>query len=920
MNQSTSKDTRPSFTSRNQPKNGTYLARVVSHLDSKFSGSLKVQLLASTTSNDRRDVDSSFFDAFYASPFYGVTSYTGLGSQDDFKNTQQSYGMWFIPPDIDTKVLVTFVEGSADLCYWFACVPDDFMNFMIPDGRPTTVFTTPGTSSQDGRRLPVGEFNKNINDPSGNQQPTTYIKPVNQDFVNVLTDAGLLEDDFRGLTSSSARREIPSSVFGINTPGPMDKRPGSPTIDRGPKDKSVLVPSSRLTGHSIVMDDGDDKILRKGPAKDTPAEYIAVETSRASDIPPGSEMFPANELFRIRTRTGHQILLHNTEDLIYIANARGTAWIELSSNGKIDVFAADSISFHTQQDINFTADRDINFTAGNNVNINATSEFKNTVGSNYDLTAGGHIATNSAESTTLESGTFSAFRAGTGTSIITSAGDLNLSSSNAIKSKALGEITIDSNTAISVTTDGIIGLKGKAGLKIEAISYDSYIDGSSRTTVIGDSHLFTTGTVNSWSQGDTNIKAETNMFVNTTGGSVHTYSGDAIYNYAVATINNKSDQSIYNQAATNINLKAAGIVAIDATGQIQIQANLAGDATAATEAASAELAAEWSIDADAPNLDETITPTPAPIAARVPMHEPWFGHENLNPEAFAPSETAAGVEQITSTPTPLMDTFNLIGLNTASETRIISSQRAAQRGLVGEDDSDGGEEDPVTFSSGSSSTTISERALIAIAFFQENTFGSDILNEEGKQIGHPPIFKFTLAQACGIVGAMQIESGNTLEPGAWNPKGGGLGARGLVQWRNGGKRLTLVEQFLGKPILVQNEMDVFAAGYASMGRSQRGPVSETRANGVKVGLVNATFEDQLTAIREELNGLDIIAASNVQRLRINTGNGLLDASNTALAWDRFFERSNQKLRARQQAATSLFTNFSKATQSTGNQQ
>ena len=78
MNQSTSKDTRPSFTSRNQPKNGTYLARVVSHLDSKFSGSLKVQLLASTTSNDRRDVDSSFFDAFYASPFYGVTSYTGL--------------------------------------------------------------------------------------------------------------------------------------------------------------------------------------------------------------------------------------------------------------------------------------------------------------------------------------------------------------------------------------------------------------------------------------------------------------------------------------------------------------------------------------------------------------------------------------------------------------------------------------------------------------------------------------------------------------------------------------------------------------------------------------------------------------------------------------------------------------------------
>ena len=907
MSQPTSKDTRPSFASRNKPRTGTYLARVVSHLDSKFSGSLRVQLLAATTSGDRRDVDSTLFDAFYASPFYGVTSYTGLGSQDDFKNTQQSYGMWFIPPDVDTKVLVTFVEGSADLCYWFACVPDDFMNFMIPDGRPATVFTTPGTSAQDGRRLPVGEFNKNINDPAGNQQPTTYIKPVNQDFVNTLTEEGLLEDDFRGLTSSSARREIPSSVFGINTPGPMDKRPGSPTVPRGPKDKSVLVPSSRLTGHSIVMDDGDDKILRKGPARSTPAEYVAVETSQPSQIPPGAEMYPANELFRIRTRTGHQILLHNTEDLIYIANARGTAWIELTSNGKIDVYAADSISFHTQHDINFTADRDINFTAGNNVNINATAEFKNTVGSHYDLSAGGHIATNSAESTTVESGTFSAFRSGTSTSILTSAGDLNLSSSKAIKNKAAGEITLDSNTAITVTTDGIIGLKGKAGFKIESISYDSYIDGNSRTTVIGDSHLFTNGTINSWSQGVTNIKAETDMFVNTTGGSVHTYSGDAIYNYAVAAIHNKSDDVMYNEAVS-ININATGgDVTIKASANIQIQGPTPPPATPATEAAFAEIAAEWSINVDSPNLDETITPTPAPTAARVPMHEPWFGHENLNPAASAPSETAAGVEQITSTPTPLMDTFNLIGLNTRTETRIISSQRASQRGAEGAPEADGGEEDPATFTDGKSGANATERALIAIAFFQENTFGNDN-------------FKFTLAQACGIVGAMQIESGFTLEPGAWNTAGAGLGARGLVQWRNYGKRLTLVEQFLGKPILVQNEMDVFAAGYATMGISQRGPLGVTTVNGIKIGTVNATFEEQLTAVREELNGLDSIAARLINSLRLDTGNGLEDAANVAYVWDRIYERSNQGLRARAQAAQALFTNYSKATQSTGNQQ
>ena len=32
----------------------------------------------------------------------------------------------------------------------------------------------------------------------------------------------------------------------------------------------------------------------------------------------GKRELPHNELFRVRTRTGHQILLHNTEDLIYI--------------------------------------------------------------------------------------------------------------------------------------------------------------------------------------------------------------------------------------------------------------------------------------------------------------------------------------------------------------------------------------------------------------------------------------------------------------------------------------------------------------------------------------------------------------------------------------------------------------------------
>jgi hypothetical protein len=135
------------------------------------------------------------------------------------------------------------------------------------------------------------------------------------------------------------------------------------------------MPSSRLGGSSFVMDDGDDKFLRLSSARNGPPEYAAVEDGETN----GDRKLLHNELVRIRTRTGHQILLHNTEDLIYIGNARGTSWIELSSDGKIDIYAEDSVSVHTKNDLNFYAARDINMEAGRNFNIKVTEEMHTNV-------------------------------------------------------------------------------------------------------------------------------------------------------------------------------------------------------------------------------------------------------------------------------------------------------------------------------------------------------------------------------------------------------------------------------------------------------------------------------------------------------------------------------------------------------------
>jgi len=345
---------------------GPFEAIVVSHLDPNYSGGLKVDLLRKNKSGSLKERVGTTIEVGYLSPFYGVTNFDHTTANDGYANSQKSYGMWFVPPDTGTKVLVVFAEGDIARGYWIGCIQDQYMNFMVPDGRASTELTTDATPGElKGKKLPTAEYNKRTK--KENKDPTLYTKPFNEDFVNSLQTQGLTSDETRGTTTSSARREVPSSVFGVSTPGPIDKRQGALKGEIGEVDFKAKAFVNRLGGSSFVMDDGDDKFIRKTPASEGPPEYANVEAGETN----GDRTIPQNELLRLRTRTCHQILMHNSEDLIYIGNARGTSWIELSSNGKIDIYANDSISVHSDQDINFTADRDVNIEGGRNINMRA---------------------------------------------------------------------------------------------------------------------------------------------------------------------------------------------------------------------------------------------------------------------------------------------------------------------------------------------------------------------------------------------------------------------------------------------------------------------------------------------------------------------------------------------------------------------
>lgn len=383
---------------------GPFLAEVTNHLDTTYMGSLDVALITPVPNSVYNKGD--IVTVKYLSPFAGSTSVRFEGNNNsDYNDSQKSYGFWMVPPDIGAKVMVIFIDGDSNQGYWFGCVYDLFQNHMVPGiGASKHISATPEQIRRFGSEyLPVAEYNKKtfVDNPN----IATIKKPIHP-FAERLLAQGLIQDRVRGVTSSSARREIPSSVFGISTPGPLDTSSNAKKGKVGYIDSKTgvtTIPVSRLGGSSFVMDDGD-------------------KTGN-------------NELVRIRTRTGHQILLHNSHDLIYIANSKGTAWIELTSNGKIDIFAQDSVSIHTEVDFNFRADRDINIEAGRNINLkaygktefNLLKDFKLIIGENQLIKVGKNKNETIVEESKLTVGKDTNINVGQKL-YVTSDNDMNLSS------------------------------------------------------------------------------------------------------------------------------------------------------------------------------------------------------------------------------------------------------------------------------------------------------------------------------------------------------------------------------------------------------------------------------------------------------------------------------------------------------------
>jgi hypothetical protein len=90
----------------------------------------------------------------------------------------------------------------------------------------------------------------------------------------------------------------------------------------------------------------------------------------------------------------------------------------MTSNGKIDIYAEDSISIHTENDLNIRADRDINMEAGRNINLKSVNRTQIESGGEMNLVIGANGNITTTGNLNVATGIANYFTAGGNTNIL----------------------------------------------------------------------------------------------------------------------------------------------------------------------------------------------------------------------------------------------------------------------------------------------------------------------------------------------------------------------------------------------------------------------------------------------------------------------------------------------------------------------
>jgi hypothetical protein len=357
---------------------------VKDNIDPNRAGRLRVYI--SDFSGQDPDDSDNWVTVSYMSTFFGsVRPKAGETGYGTYKDNPSSYGEWHAPPDIGTTVICIFINGDMNYGFYIGCVPDAESLQMVPaiGALDTSVPNEDEARSYGGAsRLPVTNMNTNNQADVDSPEFLSTARPVHSYSAAIMAQQGIIRDAIRGPISSSSQREPASRVgWGISTPGRPIYEGGYDDTTIATKIEGANPESLRIVarrgGHSIVMDDGD--------------------------------VIGRDQLVRIRTAKGHQILMSDDGQTLMILHSNGQSYIELGKEGTIDMYSTNSVNIRTHGDLNLHADNNVNIHAAKDFNIQAENmhvttqkSLKQSIGLNWTTSALGMVTTKATGAMSLQ--------------------------------------------------------------------------------------------------------------------------------------------------------------------------------------------------------------------------------------------------------------------------------------------------------------------------------------------------------------------------------------------------------------------------------------------------------------------------------------------------------------------------------------
>ena len=325
--------------------------------------------------------------ASYCSSFGGMTTHLQRGPEAEMTTGPVAYGMWNIPK-IGAQVLMTCIDGDPNYRVWLGCLHSQFMSNTLPNGRHKV-----NNNEQDG---PLSS----TDDP---------IQPLYQNYEGAYPNKAAFEWKTRGADYQAA---------GIN----------DVQVNFAPSDRSDVDPTE-LDGSSIRQGYAPNQIL-KAPG--------ILDSQVFAWVTPGFHSISMDDRFencrmRLRTTTGHQLLMDDTNERVLLSTNKSNVWVEMDSAGNLDIYSDKYMNFHSLDDMNFTSGGDIRFRAKGAIHSISDGDNRMEVGGDY------HIKVTGDENR----------ESGGGTSWSTSSLDLTTSSDSRITSGAGFDLDVAANANFS---------------------------------------------------------------------------------------------------------------------------------------------------------------------------------------------------------------------------------------------------------------------------------------------------------------------------------------------------------------------------------------------------------------------------------------------------------------------------------------